>query len=250
MSHSGPILSGPDGPASPSRLPGPYPVGVYAARLRSRLREFTRVQLSGEVFGVSRSRVRVYFELRDANGALPCSMWRDEFDALGLTLTDGLEVIVGGGCDYYAGNATSSPSFHFAVTELRIAGEGDLLADAQALMRATTPSLRFGAVGPGGEPASTCTLFLDEDVGGRRVATVEAVATLRDHREQGLARAAVCAAMRAAGAWHADLIVVPADADDWPQLLYASLGFGAARPPLAVRALRRLPTGGGVASPT
>ena len=100
-----------------------------------------------------------------------------------------------------------------------------LLADAQALMRATTPSLGFGAGPPGGDPASICTLFLDEDVSGRRVATVEAVATLREHREQGLARAAVSAAIRAAGHWRADLIVVPADADDWPQLMYASLGF-------------------------
>jgi hypothetical protein len=106
-----------------------------------------------------------------------------------------------------------------------VAGLPALLADAQALLRATTPSLRFGASPPGGEPASMCTLFLDEAVGGRRVATLEAVATLREHREQGLARAAVGAAIRAAGEWRADLIVVPADADDWPQLLYASLGF-------------------------
>jgi exodeoxyribonuclease VII large subunit len=135
VSHSDPIVSGSASSAPPSQLPGPYPVGVYAARLRSRLREFARVQLSGEVFGVSRSRVRVYFELRDAHGAIPCSMWRDEFEALGLSLADGLEVIVGGGCDYYAGNATSSPSFHFAVTELRIAGEGDLLAELERRRR-------------------------------------------------------------------------------------------------------------------
>jgi exodeoxyribonuclease VII large subunit len=135
VSDSGPILSGADAPTPPSRLPGPYPVGAYAARLRSRLREFTRVQLSGEVSGVSRSRVRVYFELRDAQGAISCSMWRDEFEALGVPLTDGLEVVVGGGCDYYPGNATSSPSFHFAVTELRIAGEGDLLAELERRRR-------------------------------------------------------------------------------------------------------------------
>jgi GNAT superfamily N-acetyltransferase len=100
-----------------------------------------------------------------------------------------------------------------------------LLAQAQARMRATTPSLGFGAGPVGGDPASMCTLFLDEDAAGRRVATVEAVATRRDHREQGLARAGVSAAIRAAGEWRADLIVVPADADDWPQLMYASLGF-------------------------
>jgi hypothetical protein len=100
-----------------------------------------------------------------------------------------------------------------------------LLADAQATLRATTTSERFGAGQPGAEPASSCTLFLDANVDGRRVATVEAVATLREQREQGLARAAVSMALRAAGEWRADLIVVPVDADDWPQLMYASLGF-------------------------
>jgi hypothetical protein len=109
-----------------------------------------------------------------------------------------------------------------------VAGElPALLAEAQAALRATTPSERFGAAQPGAEPASSCTLFLDADVGGRRVATIEAVATLREQREQGLARAAVSMALRAAGEWDADLVVVPADADDWPQLMYASLGFRA-----------------------
>jgi hypothetical protein len=102
-----------------------------------------------------------------------------------------------------------------------------LLADAQVQLRKTTTSLRFGAGQPGAEAASSCTLFLDADVAGRRVATVEAVATLREHREHGLARAAVSMALRAAGEWGAELIVVPADADDWPQLMYASLGFRA-----------------------
>jgi GNAT superfamily N-acetyltransferase len=125
-----------------------------------------------------------------------------------------------------------------------------LLAEAQALLRATTPALRFGAGPVGGEPASMCTLFLDEDVGGRRVATVEAVATLRDHREQGLARAAVGAAIRAAGEWRADLIVVPADADDWPQLMYASLGFAPIGRRWQFVRSERVRRGRGVASPT
>jgi len=101
------------------------------------------------------------------------------------------------------------------------------LAEAQAVLRATTPCQRFGAGQAGAAPASICTLFLDADVGGRRVATVEAVATLREQRDLGLARAAVSMALRAAGQWGADLIVVGADADDWPQLMYASLGFRA-----------------------
>jgi exodeoxyribonuclease VII large subunit len=118
-----------------SDLPGPYPVGSYAERLRNRLREFARVQLVGEVWGFRPGRARVYFELRDARGALPCSMWQSDFEALGVKLTDGLRIVAGGGCDYYPGSSTSSPSFSFAVTELRIAGEGDLLVQLERLRR-------------------------------------------------------------------------------------------------------------------
>jgi exodeoxyribonuclease VII large subunit len=93
------------------------------------------VQLVGEVWGFRASRARVYFELRDAVGALPCSMWLSDFEALGIRLSDGVKVVIGGGCDYYAGSASSSPAFTFAVTELRIAGEGDLLMQLERLRR-------------------------------------------------------------------------------------------------------------------
>jgi exodeoxyribonuclease VII large subunit len=122
-------------PVAASTLPGPYAVGSYAAQLKRRLQEFARVQLEGEVWGFRLTRARVYFELRDARGALPCSMWRDDFDRLGLTLTDGMRLVVGGGCDYYPGSSTSSPSFQFSVAELRIAGEGDLLVALERLRR-------------------------------------------------------------------------------------------------------------------
>lgn len=118
-----------------SELPGPYPVGAYAAQLRQRLREFARVQLVGEVWGFRASRARVYFELRDPRGAIPCSMWLSDFEALNTPMTDGVRVVVGGGCDYYPGSQVSSPSFSFAVTELRIAGEGDLLLQLERLRR-------------------------------------------------------------------------------------------------------------------
>jgi exodeoxyribonuclease VII large subunit len=62
-------------------------------------------------------------------------MWQNEFSALGIPLTDGLRVVVGGGCDYYPGSSTSSPSFSFSVTELRTAGEGDLLVQLERLRR-------------------------------------------------------------------------------------------------------------------
>jgi exodeoxyribonuclease VII large subunit len=119
-----------------SLLTGPYPVGQYAAALRDRLRDFTRVQVFGEVFSFKAGRAKVWFELRDAAGALPCSMWREDFEKLRLgALPDGAQVVVAGGCDYYPGSRTASPSFSFAVTRLRVAGEGDLLAQLEQLRR-------------------------------------------------------------------------------------------------------------------
>src|SRR5918997_4926979 len=121
-----------------SNLPGPYAVGRYAAGLRDFLRERPRVQLFGEVWNLRLSRAKVYLELRDTEGALPCSMWRNDFDALRLgegALADGAQVVIAGGLDYYAGSRTSSPSFHFAVSGLRVAGEGDLLAQLDRLRK-------------------------------------------------------------------------------------------------------------------
>jgi exodeoxyribonuclease VII large subunit len=128
-------------PAGAARgLPGPYPVGGYAAALRAKLRSFARVQLIGEIANLRPpTRARVYFELRDADGAIPCAMWRQDWDRLGpvgAALADGAQVIADGGCDYYAGSASASPAFSFAVSELRIAGEGDLLAQIERRRRA------------------------------------------------------------------------------------------------------------------
>ena len=122
-----------------SSLRGPFAVGRYAAELRDFLRARTRVQLFGEVWNLHVSRTKLYFELRDAEGALPCSMWRNELEALHLgesALADGAQIVVSGGLDYYTGSKTSSPSFSFAVAALRIAGEGDLLAQLHRLRKA------------------------------------------------------------------------------------------------------------------
>jgi exodeoxyribonuclease VII large subunit len=122
-----------------SDLPGPFPVGAYALRLREGLRQRPRVQLFGEVVNFrDGGRAKVYFELRDAGGALPCSAWRDDWEALRLgpgSVGDGARVVVGGGPDYYPGSATSSPAFTFLVRTLRVAGEGDLLAQLDRLRK-------------------------------------------------------------------------------------------------------------------
>ncbi len=140
MTDTPPLIEPPPDAAPGSELPGPYAVGDYTAALRAKLRGFARVQIVGEIANLRPpTRARAYFELRDADGAIPCAMWRNDWDrlgALGATLADGMQVIVAGGCDYYAGSASASPSFSFSVSALRVAGEGDLLAQIERRRRA------------------------------------------------------------------------------------------------------------------
>jgi exodeoxyribonuclease VII large subunit len=119
-------------------LPGPFPVGRYARKLEEEMRRRARVSLIGEVTGLSRSRAQAYFELRDGEGAVPCAIWLNELEKLDLPeggLRDGTEVVIGGGPDYYRGSGQSSPSFCFRATQIRLAGEGDLLARLEALRK-------------------------------------------------------------------------------------------------------------------
>ena len=119
-------------------LPGPFPVGRYARKLQEELRRRARVRLVGEVTGVTRSKVQAYFELRDAEGAVPCAIWLNDLEKAGLPeggLRDGAEVVIGGGPDYYPGGGQASPSFAFRATHVRLAGEGDLLARLEALRK-------------------------------------------------------------------------------------------------------------------
>ena len=89
----------------------------------------------GEVFNLRLGRARVWFELRDGTGALPCSMWREDYDALASRPRTGPRRRRGR-CDFYPGSRTASPAFSFAVSDVRIAGEGDLLAQLERLRRA------------------------------------------------------------------------------------------------------------------
>ncbi|HWX98075.1 MAG TPA: exodeoxyribonuclease VII large subunit [Solirubrobacteraceae bacterium] len=135
-----PPIAPADGSGIPdSALAGPFPVGEYAAALRAKLRSFARVQLVGELVNLRPSQARVYFELRDSTGAIPCAAWRGDWEAMvaraGGAPAEGMQVVVAGGCDYYPGSATSSPGFSFSVRDLRVAGEGDLLARIDRLRK-------------------------------------------------------------------------------------------------------------------
>src|SRR6202023_3837820 len=95
---STPVAAGgiPDSP-----LAGPFPVGEYAAALRSKLRSFARVQLVGELVNLRPSRARMYFELRDAGGAIPCAAWLKDWEEMvaraGGPPAEGMQVVVAGG---------------------------------------------------------------------------------------------------------------------------------------------------------
>lgn len=102
------------------------------------MRRRARVALIGEVTGLSRSRAQAYFELRDTEGAVPCAIWLNDLEKLELPpqgLRDGAEVVIGGGPEYYPGSPQSSPGFRFRATQIRLAGEGDLLARLEALRK-------------------------------------------------------------------------------------------------------------------
>jgi RimJ/RimL family protein N-acetyltransferase len=97
------------------------------------------------------------------------------------------------------------------------------LALADALDRAKRRVLeavetRFFAVYAGDEVAAYCELRSDG-----RVAQIEDVNTLAEHRGRGLGRVVVQAAVEAA-AEH-ELVFLEAFADDWPRELYGKLGF-------------------------
>ena len=139
-------LAASETPADPgipgSALAGPFPVGEYAAALRRQLRSFTRVQLVGELVNLrARARPRLLRAARLLRrdplrgvaaglGSDPRARGRRSAPA------EGMQVVVAGGCDFYPGSATSSPSFSFSVTDLRVAGEGDLLARIDRLRKA------------------------------------------------------------------------------------------------------------------
>ena len=119
-------------------LPGPFPVGRYARKLEEEMKKRARVQLMGEVTGIGRSKKQAFFELRDSEGAVPCTMWLNDLERAELpegALRDGVELVVAGGPDYYRGGGQASPSFSFRATHARLAGEGDLLARLEALRK-------------------------------------------------------------------------------------------------------------------
>jgi ribosomal protein S18 acetylase RimI-like enzyme len=79
---------------------------------------------------------------------------------------------------------------------------------------------RFFLVERDGEAAACCVLLGTDGIG-----QVEEVYTSKAHRGHGLASAVIRAAIAASQERGDDLVMIMADADDWPQRLYERLGF-------------------------
>jgi GNAT superfamily N-acetyltransferase len=94
------------------------------------------------------------------------------------------------------------------------------LVGMRAALGDAVPVARFFVGMADGVDAAVTTLYSDGVV-----AQVEDVATLRDYRRRGLARAAVSAAIDAAVEMDHRLVFIIADDDDWPKDLYGRLGF-------------------------
>lgn len=84
----------------------------------------------------------------------------------------------------------------------------------------TAPAAGDGDTPGAGEPLSCCCLLSDG-----RIGQVEEVGTREDARERGYAKASASAAVAAAQADGNAPIFLTAEAADWPQLMYANLGF-------------------------
>jgi ribosomal protein S18 acetylase RimI-like enzyme len=103
--------------------------------------------------------------------------------------------------------------------EAMSASEARDLADADA-DTALTSGARFFLTERDGAAAACCMLLPGDGVG-----QVEEVYTAKRFRGQGLASAVVRVAIAAAQERGDELIMIMADADDWPQRLYERLGF-------------------------
>ncbi len=103
--------------------------------------------------------------------------------------------------------------------EAMSAAEARDLADSDA-DTSVAIGARYFLVEREGEPAACCQLLGSDGIG-----QVEEVYTSVRHRGHGLASAIVRAGIEASRERGDDLVMIMADADDWPQRLYGRLGF-------------------------
>lgn len=66
-------------------------------------KNFVDILVEGEASNVKRSaNGHIYFTLKDAGAQLPCVIWRNTAQRLGIDLMDGQQIVVGGDIQVYA----------------------------------------------------------------------------------------------------------------------------------------------------
>ena len=80
-------------------------------------------RIEGEVAGLKKaSSGHVYFMLKDGRGVLNCAIWKSIYMMCGVSLEEGMKVIVSGSAGVYAVRGTLT----FTVRMEELAGEGAL----------------------------------------------------------------------------------------------------------------------------
>lgn len=79
-------------------------VSELTDRIKALLEQnFVDILVEGETSNVKQSRNgHYYFTLKDSGAALPCVIWRSTAQRLGINLTDGQQIVVGGDLQVYA----------------------------------------------------------------------------------------------------------------------------------------------------
>jgi len=98
-------------------------VGDFLAQLNQILSSyFSQVRVRGEVIGFKCNRNgHAYFEIKDGNGIMRCSVFKQYYDASGVELSDGMEVIITGKPSHH-----TTYGFSFIGCFVELAGEGAL----------------------------------------------------------------------------------------------------------------------------
>jgi ribosomal protein S18 acetylase RimI-like enzyme len=132
--------------------------------------------------------------------------------------------------DRPAGEVAISEVAHADLSSLRerVLEEFQTAIEPEAVRQVREMDRLYGEIGKArhfavladGQVVSATTLYSDG-----QTAQIEDVATLPEHRGQGLARALVLHALAQARAGGHDFVFLVADARDWPKELYRRLGF-------------------------
>ncbi len=120
-------------PAEQTQNPADVMSVSAALRIAKRQLEEIRLTIEGEIseFSDKPGYKAVYFTLTDADSALPCLIWKNDFAKCNIELRQGMLVQISGTFSLYAAKGR----MNFAAKTIKLAGEGDLRMKVAALAK-------------------------------------------------------------------------------------------------------------------